>query len=101
MQWITVSFEDLSILGLSILAYTLSEITGGNGFIAAFVAGLTLGYVAPKSVIKCLHEFGEAEGQLLTLISFLLFGAIMIFPSLTKATWQIWLYALASLTFVL
>ena len=97
-KWMTVSFEDLSILGLSILAYTCAEIIGGNGFIAAFTAGFTLGNIAPKSVVKCLHEFGEAEGQLLTLISFLLFGAIMVFPSLASAPWQIWLYAIASLT---
>ena len=97
-EWMTVSFEDLSMLGLSISAYTCAEITGGNGFIATFIAGFTLGYIAPKSIVECLHEFGEAEGQLLTLISFLLFGAVMVVPSLNQASWQIWVYAIASLT---
>ena len=97
-KWMTISFEDLSLLGLSISAYTCAEIVGGNGFVAAFIAGFTLGYAAPKSIVECLHEFGEAEGQLLTLVSFLLFGAVMIIPSLTQASWQIWLYAVASLT---
>ena len=99
-DWITNSFEDLAVLGLSILAYTCAEIAGGNGFIAAFVAGLTVGIIGTKSNLKRLQEFAEAEGQLLTLISFLLFGAVMVIPSVSNATWQIWLYAVGSLTLV-
>ncbi|MGB3639193.1 MAG: sodium:proton antiporter [Rivularia sp. (in: cyanobacteria)] len=97
-KWMNDSFEDLSVLGLSILAYTSAELIGGNGFIAAFCAGLTLGRIAKKSVLRQLYEFGEAEAQLLTLISFLLFGAVMIFPTLSETTWQMWLYAICSLT---
>ena len=96
-KWMTNSFEDLAMLGLAILAYTWAEIAGGNGFIAAFCAGLTLGLVATESILKCLHEFGEAEGQLLTLVTFLLYGAVMVIPSVLKATWQMWLYAVGSL----
>ena len=97
-KWMNDSFEDLSVLGLSILAYTCAELIGGNGFIAAFCAGLTLGTIATKPVLRKLYEFGEAEAQLLTLISFLLFGAVMVFPTLSQTTWQMWLYAILSLT---
>ena len=99
-KWMTNSFEDLAILGLSILAYTSAEILDGNGFIAAFCAGLILGFVGTRSTYSCLQKFGEAEGQLLTLITFLLYGAVMIIPSITEATWQVWLYAVGSLTIV-
>ncbi len=37
------SFEGPAILGVAFLAYGGAEIIGGNGFIAAFVAGLVLG----------------------------------------------------------
>ena len=97
-KWMSESFEDLSVLGLSILAYTCVEIIGGNGFIAAFCAGLTLGNTASKSTRQKLYDFGEAEGQLLTLISFLLYGAVMVSPSFSEANWQMWLYAVGSLT---
>lgn len=97
-KWMTESFEDLSMVGLPILAYTGAEIIGGNGFIAAFGAGLVVGRVASDSILKCLHNFGEAEGQLLTLLSFLIYGAIMVIPSISEATWQMWLYGIASLT---
>jgi len=99
-QWMNDSFEDLSVLGVSLLAYAGAETIGGNGFIAAFGAGLTLGNIAPKSTQQKLADFGEAEGQLLTLISFLLYGALMVLPSLNRATWQMWLYAAASLTLI-
>ena len=97
-KWMNESFEDLSVLGVSILAYVTAQLIGGNGFIAAFCAGLTLGNIAPQSTRQKLHDFGEAEGQLLTLISFLLYGAVMIVPSLSQTTWQMWLYAIGSLT---
>ena len=97
-NWMNDSFEDLSVLGISILAYAAADTIGGNGFIAAFCAGLTLGNIAPKSTRQKLYEFGEAEGQLLTLISFLLYGAVTIVPSLSQSNWQMWLYAIGSLT---
>ena len=97
-QWMNDSFEYLAVLGLSILAYACAEIVGGNGFLAAFSAGLTLGIIVNESVLKHLQSFGEAEGQLLTLLSFLLFGSVMVLPSLQNVTWQVWLYALGSLT---
>ncbi|WP_299404508.1 cation:proton antiporter [Acaryochloris sp. IP29b_bin.148] len=99
-KWMNESFEDLSVLGLSFLAYTGAEMIGGNAFIATFCAGLVSGNVTSEAIQQKLYEFGEAEGQLLTLLTFLLYGAVMIIPSLAQATWQMWLYALGSLTVV-
>lgn len=96
-KWITHSFEDLSVLGLSLCAYAIAELVGGNGFIAAFCAGLTLGNTAP-SICDCLYEFGEAEGQLLVLLIFMIYGSIMVFPALDGVSWQMVLYAVATLT---
>jgi len=98
-RWITESFLDLSVLGLSLLAYAAAELVGGNGFIATFVAGLTLGNTA-RSICQCLYEFGEAEGQLLILLTFGTFGAVMVLPVLPDASWNYWLYALSSLTVI-
>jgi NhaP-type Na+/H+ or K+/H+ antiporter len=97
--WITHSFQDLAALGLSLLAYACAELISGNGFIAAFCAGLTLGNTA-RPICNCLYEFAEAEGQLLTLLTFTLFGAVMVFPALDHLSWQILLYAGLSLTVV-
>jgi NhaP-type Na+/H+ or K+/H+ antiporter len=97
--WMSPPFQRLAALGLALLAFALAELVGGNGFIAAFCAGMTLGNMF-TSVCRRLHEFVEAEGQLLTLLTFMLFGAIMVPPALDHYNWQIVLYAALSLTVV-
>lgn len=97
--WTAETFQKLSALGLSLLAFAGAELIGGNGFIAAFCAGLILGNFFPK-VCQRLYAFAEAEGQLFTLTTFTIFGAVMVFPALANFNWTIALYALLSLTLV-
>jgi NhaP-type Na+/H+ or K+/H+ antiporter len=97
--WVNDPFQRIAGLGLALLAFGAAELVGGNGFIAAFAAGLTLGNTA-RGICKCLYEFGEAEGQLLTLLVFLVFGAAMLPDALPHATGSAALYALLSLTVI-
>ncbi|MDJ0786312.1 MAG: cation:proton antiporter [Myxococcota bacterium] len=97
--WINDAFQRISGIGIAFLAFGAAEVVGGNGFIAAFVAGLTVGNTA-REVCTCLYEFGEAEGQLLTLLVFLVFGAMMVPEALHHGSGAVWLYALLSLTVV-
>jgi NhaP-type Na+/H+ or K+/H+ antiporter len=97
--WINDPFQRIAGLGLALLAFGAAELVGGNGFIAAFAAGLALGNTA-RGVCNCLYEFGEAEGQLLTLLVFLVFGAAMLPEALPHVTVSAALYALLSLTVV-
>ncbi len=97
--WMTRIFQDLAALGLSIIAYALAVQLGGNGFIAAFCAGLMLGNFSRK-LCQCLYEFAEAEGQLLTLLIFMIFGAVLMPTVIEYLTWQTFLYALLSLTVI-
>ncbi len=97
--WINAPFERLSSLGLAFLAFAGAELVGGNGFIAAFVAGLTLGNVG-RNVCGTLYEFGETEGQLLTLLVFLVFGALMVPIVIAHLSFATVAYALLSLTLV-
>ena len=77
-----------------------AELIGGNGFIAAFCAGLALGNTAEKAVSDSLYEFAEAEGQLLTLLVFLVFGAVMLPMVGGHLSWQIVAYGILSLTLI-
>ena len=97
--WMNRSFQDLAALGLSLFAFAAAELVGGNGFIAAFCAGLTLGNTS-RSICTCLYEFAEAEGQLLTLLMFMVFGAVMVPTALDHLGWQVILYVVLSLTVV-
>ena len=97
--WMNEPFQRLSLLGLAGLAFAGAELVDGNGFIAAFVAGLTLGNMA-RAVCTRVHEFGEAEGQLLTLVVFLIAGGVMLPEALPHWDHRVWLYAVASLSVV-
>lgn len=97
--WMSMSFEGPAVLAAAGLAFAGSELIGGNGFIAAFVAGLCFGFVIGDRC-KFILEFAESEGQLLTLITFLVFGAIMLPELLHGLTWSMVLYAILSLTII-
>ena len=98
-KWMNISFQQLSALALSFLSFAGAELIGGNGFIAAFFAGLTVGNTS-SAICDCLYEFAEAEGQLLALLAFLAFGAADIWPALEHINWMIVLYGVLSLTLV-
>lgn len=97
--WMTTAFQGLSTLAVALAAFALAELLEGNGFIAAFVAGLTVGNVH-RGVCDYLFEFAESEGQLLTVVTFFLFGAVIVPQVIDHFTLSILLYAIASLTVV-
>ncbi|MCU0579968.1 MAG: cation:proton antiporter, partial [Desulfobacterota bacterium] len=80
--WMNDTFQRLASAALAMLAYAAAEEVHGNGFIAAYFAGLFLG-VRSHPVRERLQEFGEAEGQQLALYIFLLFGLVYAVLSLT------------------
>jgi len=63
-SWTSDIFEGIAALTLAGSAYLLAGEVGGNGFISAFVAGLTFGNIV-KGHCKFLFEFTESEGQIL------------------------------------
>ena len=97
--WMNEPFQRLSLLGLAGLAFAGAELVGGNGFIAAFVAGLTLGNTT-RAVSARIYEFSEAEGQLLTLVVFFIVGGVMVPAALPHWDYRVWLYAILSLSVV-
>ena len=84
-------------LALAFLAFSLAEVVHGNGFIAAFTAGLTFGHCLGG---KCsfLYEFAEAEGLFLILTAFFVFGSGMLPEALGHVTPRFVVFALLSLT---
>ena len=97
-DWMTASFQRLALLALALIAWALADTVGGNGFIAAFVGGLVVGPTVER-VGERMIRFTEAEGQLLNLSVFFIFGVLVVglVPSLS---WAVVLYALLSLTVI-
>ncbi len=97
-DYMTGTFKQLVMIGLALLAWAAAEAVGGNGFIAAFVAGMTAGRITEVCSEKIL-DFTEDEGQLLNLVVFFIFGVSAI-GFLDGAGWQVYLYGLLALTLV-
>jgi NhaP-type Na+/H+ or K+/H+ antiporter len=97
-HWMSPALQQLALLSLAILSWTVIETSPGNGFIGAFVAGLMIknGY---ESAGEQMVEFSEFWGQLLNLYVFFIFGT-MVGPDLGKISPLIGLYAILSLTIV-
>ena len=91
------SYRPLATVSIAAIAFSSASLLGGNGFIAAFVAGLAFSHRAPAHCEKFV-EFAEDEGELFTAVTFITFGAVLVGPRLDELTWQIALYALLSLT---
>ena len=96
--WMNESFQRLALLALAIVAWALADTAGGNGFIAAFVGGLVVGPIV-RRVGERLIRFTEAEGQLLNLSVFFIFG-VLAAGLIRSLSWTIVLYALLSLTVI-
>jgi NhaP-type Na+/H+ or K+/H+ antiporter len=96
--WMTDSFRRLALLALAIIAWALADQIGGNGFIAAFVGGLLVGPTVERLGERVMR-FTEAEGQLLNLSVFFIFGALVL-GAIQPLSWEVALYALLSLTLI-
>lgn len=95
----TKVYQGIYFLCTAFLCFVGAELIGGNGLIAAFVGGLTFG-----NTLKCsrefISEFMESEGQLLTMVTFLIFGAVMAPVGIEHASWKTLGLAIAFLTIV-
>ena len=98
--WMSEEFQKISAVALALLAYGVAELVGGNGFIAAFCMGATAGNVGQKERTKILSEHVEVEVQVLILLAFLIFGAVMLPPALDGLNGAVALYAILSLTLI-
>lgn len=97
--WATPTTQRLSTVALAAIAWAGAEAVGGNGFVAAFTAGLVVGTTA-RSLLPRTQEFSETEGQLLTLVTFLLFGSVVLGDVLPEIDGPVVAYAVVSLVLV-
>ncbi len=97
--WMSHTFQRLASIALAMIAYAFAEVFHGNGFIAAFFAGLLLG-TETHAVRERIQEFAEAEGQQKALYIFLLFGLVLVPAAVRHWDVSAWIYALLSLTVI-
>jgi NhaP-type Na+/H+ or K+/H+ antiporter len=98
--WMSPEFHKISALVLALLAYGVAELMGGNGYVAAFCMGATVGNIGQNRSNKVLREYVEIEVELLILLTFMIFGAVLLPPVLDQVNGTVVLYAVISLTLI-
>jgi len=98
-HWQTPMWSQLTLPGLAVLCFATAQTLGGSGFIAAFVGGLLASYLFSEQkhdLLKASEEFAS----LLSIITWVVFGALVIPSVWSSFTVDVWLYALLSLTVI-
>jgi sodium/hydrogen antiporter len=74
---ITARYEGIYAVGFGLAAFGLADVTIGNGLIAAFVAGITMG-IAEHDVPDAFVEFAENVSAISQVLTFFVFGALIV-----------------------
>ena len=77
-------YESLYALGIAFTAFALAERVGGSGFVAAFAAGLVIA-VQDLELCDCFLEYGEATAEMFLLLTFVAFGASLLWTGFSAA----------------
>jgi len=97
-DWVSARLRPIALIALALVAYFVATVAGGSGFIAAYVAGLTVAAYKAK-VTDELIEFAGAEGEVLNLGVFFILG-LLVALVLPAFTWLVVVFAILSLTIV-
>ena len=97
--WLGEGWVQVPAVAVAILCYAGAQAAGGSGFIACFVGGLVVSWLAPPRKHELL--FGaESVGETLAMLTWVAFGAISVGQVLGRFDFSILLYAVLSLTVV-
>ena len=77
-------YESLYALGVAFSAYAAAEAVGGSGFLAAFAAGLVVAFMDVE-LCDCFLDYGEASAEMFLLLTFVAFGASVIWSGFEVA----------------
>lgn len=98
-RWITRTWLQVPVVGLAFTCFAAAQLLGGSGFIAAFVGGLLFGYLAKKHSHDLLRA-AEGTGDTFALITWAIFGSIVVGQAAGYLSWRLVIFALLSLTVI-
>ena len=97
--WISEHWVEIPIVALAAACFAAAQAAGGSGFIACFVGGLLLSGLHARHKEELLR--GAAHmGEALALLTWVVFGGIVVARMIDRITWPALLYAMLSLTVV-
>ena len=97
--WITEVWEQLPVIMLALICFTVAQSLHGSGYIAAFAGGILFGTLAKESTHELVLD-AEGLAETLAMFTWIVFGAAFIIRAYELITWQAFAYAVLSLTVV-
>src|SRR6516162_6917160 len=95
--WISKHWVEIPIVALAAACFAAAQAAGGSGFIACFVGGLLLSGLGARHKEELLRG-AEHMGEALALLTWVVFGGIVVPRMLDRVTWPALVYAVLSLT---
>jgi NhaP-type Na+/H+ or K+/H+ antiporter len=97
--WIAPDWRPVLAVAMAVASFTVAQLIGGSGFIACFCGGLLMGGLTRHGKEEDLMA-AESTGDVLSLITWMVFGAAILGRALIAITPVSLAYALLSLTVV-
>jgi NhaP-type Na+/H+ or K+/H+ antiporter len=97
-KWSPLSSQEMGALALALVAYSGSIALGGNGFIAAFGAGLLFGGAIKHA--ESIVQFTEIGGNVLSTFVWAMFGATVAAPLIQDFDIRALGFAILALTLI-
>jgi len=97
--WISEHWVEIPIVALAAACFAAAQAMGGSGFIACFVGGLLLSGLGPRHKEELLRG-AEHMGEALALLTWVVFGGIVVARLIDRVTWPAIIYAVLSLTVI-
>ena len=95
----TEVWMQVTVPGLAIGCFALTQELHGSGYVAAFAGGIVFGLLTGKSTHKYVFA-AEGVGEMLAAITWLFFGVAIVTRLVSHITWEVAVYSLLSLTIV-
>jgi NhaP-type Na+/H+ or K+/H+ antiporter len=99
LGWIGGYWRPIHMVAMALSCFSLAQATGGSGFIACFVGGLLFGALVKRHKADLLRA-AEGIGETFSLLTWVLFGGVVIGTFMPQVTWPVLLYSILSLTVI-
>jgi sodium/hydrogen antiporter len=98
-SWTSEHWLQILSIALAVLCFTAAQAMGGSGFIACFTGGLLFGFLQKVPAPDLFHG-ASSTGEVLALLTWVVFGGPVLERLLPQMTWRVVLYAILSLTVI-
>ncbi|MFO6425339.1 cation:proton antiporter [Motilimonas sp. KMU-193] len=98
-QWLSEVWCQLTVAAMALCSLGLAQAMEGSGYIAAFSGGLLFGHLMKRNTHKLVLTT-ESLAELMAMLTWIVFGAVVVSTVYTAFSLSMVLYAIISLTLI-